>query len=124
MEFEFDKQLEAQNSIEIENIGDFGLEAIDEDGLRHYLAVKTLYGWSVIASCGPVMLDTDVLPSGFSTGITKMAYKEDRLNKFISLWLNDKSKKIKEAEVLSFDEAILEFKNITDYLNNLSEDTF
>lgn len=44
MEFEFDKQLEAQNSVEIENIGDFGLEAIDEDGLRHYLAVKTLYG--------------------------------------------------------------------------------
>ena len=124
MEFEFDKQLEAQNSIEIENIGDFGLEGINEDGFRYYLAVKTLYGQTIIAYCGPIMPDIDILPSGFSTGLNKMEYKEDRLNKFISLWLNDKYKKIKDASVLSFEEAVLEFKDLSDYLNNLSEDTF
>ena len=69
----------------LENIGDFGLEGINEDGFRYYLAVKTLYGQTIIAYCGPIMPDIDILPSGFSTGLNKMEYKEDRLNKFISL---------------------------------------
>ena len=124
MEFEFDKQLEAQNSIEIENIGDFGLEAVDEEGFRYYLAIKTIFGKSIIAHCGPVMPDIDILPSGFSVGLNKMEYKEDKLEKFISIWLNDKYKKIKDASLISFEDAVDEFRDPTDYLKNLSEDTF
>ena len=123
-EFEFDQQLQAQNSIEIENIGDFGLEAINEEGFYYYLAVKTLLGTTIIGSCGPIIPDIDMLPSGFNCSINKMTYKEDKLFKTINLWLNDKSKKIKNAKEIRFEEAVLEFKDAADYLHNLNEENF
>lgn len=123
MNFEFDKELQAQNAIEIDNIGEFGLEASNEEGFYYYLAVNTIMGQTVIASCGPIIPDIEMLPNGFNCSLTKLPYKEDRINKLISLWLNDKQRKIKDVNILEYKEAALEFRHLGEYLVTLSEDT-
>lgn len=95
-----------QNLIDIDQIGEFGIEASNDDGYHYYMVIKTVLGTSVIATCGPIFLDSDLLPSGFSTTLTKMPYKEDKLAKTINLFLNDKYKKITSASVIDVVEAI------------------
>ena len=124
MIFEFNNQLVPQNLIDIDQIGEFGIEASNDDGYYYYMVIKTLLGTSVIATCGPVFPDSELLPSGFSCTLTKMPYKEDKLAKTINLFLNDKYKKLTRAEVIEVDDAIAQFRELRDYLINFNEETF
>ena len=121
---EFNQQLMPQNVIDIEEIGQFAVEAWNDDGYYYYLIVRTSLGTTSIASCGPVIPDVDLLPSGFTTSLEKMAYKEDKLSRSITMWLNDRSKKITQAKIIDIDEAIDQFRDLGEYLRNYSEDTF
>jgi len=119
MEFEFNKQLSAQNQIDIENIGSFALEAYNDAGAYYYYLVKTILGQCVIASCGPVIPDIANIPSGFSVNLYKMPYNEIKLIKSISLFLNDKYKQITEATEIDIEDAIEQFRDIKEYLKTL-----
>lgn len=124
MQFEFDQELKAQNNIEIDDIGFFGLEASNSEGYYYYLVIRSIMGTSIIATCGPVIPDLDALPSGFKMTLDKMPYKEDKLIKTISYFLNDKSKKITDAKVMEVNEAINEFRELKEYLLNFSEGSY
>lgn len=124
MEFQFNNQLTPQNQIDIDNIGSFALEASNDDGLYYYYLVKTVLGHSIIASCGPIIPDLDILPSGFSINLHKMNYNENRLFKVINSFLNDKEKKITSAYEISIEDAINRFRDLKDYLRNLDTGEF
>jgi len=124
MEFQFNNQLTPQNQIDIDNIGSFALEASNDDGLYYYYLVKTVLGHSIIASCGPIIPDLDILPSGFSISLHKMNYNENRLFKVINSFLNDKEKKITSAYEISIEDAINRFRDLKDYLRNLDTGEF
>lgn len=124
MIFEFNKQLMPQNLVEIDEVGEFGLEASNDEGYFYYLVIRTLLGTTTIATCGPIIPDIEMLPSGFKMTLDKMPFKEDKLAKTISFFLNDTKKGITQARVISIDEAIKQFRELKDYLINFSEDTF
>ncbi len=56
--------------------------------------------------------------------LDKMPYKEDKLSRTITMWLNDRSKKVTNARMLDIEEAIDQFRDLKEYLRNYSEDTF
>lgn len=124
MQFEFNHQLLPQDFIEIEQIGEFGLEATNDLGYCWYMIIKTFLGTSVICTCGPIIPDISIIPSGFTTHLDKIPYKEDKLAKTINYFLNDSKKGITSAKIISFDDAIDQFRELKDYLKNFSEDTF
>lgn len=124
MEFEFNNQLSPQNTIEIENIGHFALEATNSSGLMYYYIVKTIMGQTLLAECGPVYSDLNIIPSGFDIRITKLPYNEHRIYKQVALFLNDKYKKIVDASEIDIYTAIDQFVDVREYLRNLDEDTF
>lgn len=124
MEFEFNNQFTPQSLIDIDNIGAFALEAVNEDGIYYYYIVQTIIGQSIIASCGPIIPDIDILPSGFCVTIYKMPYNEIRLTKAINLFLNDKYKKITDARIIDIEEAIDQFRDVKSYLKNLTVESF
>lgn len=121
---EFNNQLMPQSIVEIDELGDFGLEAVNDEGYYYYVAVRCFQGMAVIATCGPVIPDVDLLPSGFSMSLSKTPFKEDKMTKFLNLFLNDKHRLLTEARLINFEEAIAQFRELKDYLINLSEDTF
>lgn len=115
MIFEYNNQLLPQNSIDINDIGQCCLECVNEEGMFYYLIIKTTMGITTIATCGPVVPDVNRLPSGFTTTLKRIDYKEDKIAKELKYFLNDK-KNIIEANVLSFDEAISNFRDVGNYL--------
>lgn len=121
--FEFNQQLVPQSLINIEEIGEFAIEASNDEGYYYYLIVKTLLGTCTMASCGPVIPDVPLLTSGFKISLDKCQYKEDKVAKSINFWLNDKSKKLTSAQIISIDEALYQFPDVANYMRNLSEET-
>lgn len=119
MEFQFDKQLQAQAFIEIPQIGEFGLEAYNDEGQFFYVFIKTVLGETYIATCGPVVPDLDLFFGGFCITFSHMPYVENKLEKFINFFLNDKGKRITGAKIISLEDAANQFKDIGPYLNNL-----
>lgn len=124
MLFEFNQDLVFISNIDIDNIGEFAIEASNEEGMFWYFIVRTSLGTCSISSCGPVVPDIDLLPSGFRQTFDRIPFKEDKLCKTISMFLNDKSKKITKAIEISIEDAITQFRDLKDYLENYSEEMF
>lgn len=124
MQFEFNQQLMPQSLVEVDEIGQFGLEAWNDEGYYYYLIIRTILGTSVVSTCGPVVPDIDILPSGFKMTLDKMPFKEDKLAKTISFFLNDRSKALTHARVLPVEETVAQFRELKDYLLTFSEETF
>lgn len=124
MVFEFNNQYVPQSLIEVDEIGEFALEARNDDGYYWYLIIKTFYGTAVIATCGPVIPDLSAIPAGYTAFLDKIPYKEDKLEKIISRFLNDPKKALTKAEEISIDEAKKQFKEIYPYLENFDGDSF
>ena len=120
MQFEFNHQLMPQNLIEIDEIGQFGLEAWNGEGFYWYLIVRTCLGTATIATCGPIIPDIELLPSGFKMTLDKMPYKEDKLAKNISYFLNDRTKCITDAKT-TLGKITTSSNNIVDQLIQLQE---
>lgn len=120
--FEFNQQLVPQSLIEIEEIGNFALEANNEDGYNYYLIVKTSLGNALLASVGPVVPDFLDIPNGFQINIEIMQYKEDKLIRFIKQFLNDRSKKLVSAQLVDVDTALEQFRDVKDFISNYQGD--
>lgn len=122
--FPFDQELQFMSELELGDIGNFAIEANNEEGMFWYLIIRTSLGTCSIAQCGPVIPDVSLLPDGFSQSLFKVPYKEDKVGKWISSFLNDRSKKITKAVEISIDEAIEQFRNLKEYLENYSDGAY
>lgn len=121
---EYDQELQFMNGIDIADIGQFALEANNEEGFFWYLVVRTSLGITSLAECGPVIPDVELLPNNFKQGLTKMPFKEDKLIKAISFFLNDKSKKIIKAKEIEINDALNQFRDLKSYLENYGNEVF
>ena len=111
--FEFDNQYVPQNFIEIENIGNVCIEAINEtDGLFYYLLIKTSLGTTSIFEYGPVIPDIDKLFDNYNVSFNREQYNEKKLKIFISKWLNDRMKKITAANKIEEKSFLDNYKDI------------
>ena len=117
VDFEYNKQWVPQNLLNLEEVGQCAIEACNDDGMFFYLIVSTVLGEAVIASCGPVIPDVDEIPDGYCCSMYRMEYKEDKLVKTISMWLNHKDRKITEAKEVSLTEALDQFRDLGSYLS-------
>ena len=50
MIFDFNEQLQAQSSLDIENIGTFGLEGLDDNNVAYYMVMETFLGYTSIVT--------------------------------------------------------------------------
>ena len=124
MTFEFNQQLMPQSLIDIEQVGEFAIEAHNDAGYYWYLIVKTSLGTTTITSCGPKIPDVSLLPSGYTCSLNRIQFNEKKLEKTINMWLNDRMKTLTEAKVIDIDDAIDQIAELKDYLKNYSEEIY
>lgn len=110
--------------LEIEDIGEFAVEASNDEGMFWYYLVRTVYGVATISTSGPRIPDVEMLPKTFSQSRHQITYKEDKILADITKFLNDPKKKITKAELIDIDDAIDQFVNFQDYLRNYSEELY
>ena len=118
----FNQQLEAQNNLDIESISNCCIRASNDLEYYYYLIIKTIAGKTYFAECGPILKDSDRLPSGFINALLIFEYNERKLLAMINGFLNDKSKKVTEASVVDIDEALNNFKNLKEFMEGLYND--
>ena len=106
-----------QSLVELKDIGDFALEAVDTDkGFYYYLVAQTDRGNTTFYSWGPTVPDVDIPVDKYTFSINIMEYNEKKLVKFIDRFLN--SCGATEAKIITIDEAIEQAKNEKDFLRN------
>ena len=120
LDFDYNKQWLPQNTISVKDIGQFAIEASNDEGYFFYLVIFTQLGICTIASAGPVIPDLDDLTQGYGCSMYTMEYKEDKLEKTINNWLNDRSRKITQANEVTIDEALDQFRDLGTYLRRFT----
>ena len=123
--FEFDKQLKAQNSLEIQSAGNTCLQGINErNGFCYFLLIKTKLGISSIFCYGPVIEEEKTLTDQYSTQFFRQEYNEKQLSLFISKWLNDKNKGITFAQEIEENKFLDSYVDITYTIINYGEEVY
>lgn len=116
MNIEYFKQLQAMDSIEIEDIGNCSIEACNDSGAFWYLIIKTNYGMSEILEYGPIVPDINELPNSVICDYSKIEFMEGKLKKIIDMFLNNGKRQITQAREISKEEALNNCKSLIEYM--------
>ncbi len=113
MIFDYDLELQYQQSIAIDDFGNTCLECEDANGHFHYLLIDTTFGQTRLLEFGPVEHgQPDVLVDGFVVKFSSIKFSEKALTKEIKMFINDKTKHIIFANEISTVEACSQFPNV------------
>ena len=110
--------------LDIDNIGEFAIEANNDEGMFWYYICRTLLGTTTIATSGPKIPDVDLLPKTFHQSRYTMQFNEGKIVKDVTKFLNDWTKRITNAKLIPIDEAVNQFVNLRDYLEDYGEDIY
>lgn len=102
--------------IDIEDMGNVCLEAINLKGEHFFLIIKTDLGWVQILEYGPIVPDVSSLPDTVICNYKRIEYSEYKLDKLITKFLNDGSRGIETAQVIDEDFAKEQMRNLVDYI--------
>lgn len=99
MIFEYAAHKTFMGMIDVVDMGNTCLRCTSsETGQEYYLITKTSLGKTQIITFGGIVPDLTFLPDGFNVQYQKIDYKESRLIKAITSFLNDPKKAIAEVE--------------------------
>lgn len=123
--FEFANEWRPTNSIDIPEMGNFYLEAVnDDEGYYYYLMVKSALGTCSFMWYGPVIPDVGLLPNNYQVGYQRFQYAEQKVHMWITKWLNDKSKGITSAHLIEESKMFDEYRDIKRYMENYSDEVY
>lgn len=125
MQFDFANELKATNFIDIDNIGNFALEAINEDdGFYYYLLVKTSLGTATVTHYGPIVPDINRLPDNYSVNFERLKFNDKKMMMWINKWLNDKNRHITAAYIIEENQFKENYKDIKEYIENYGDEVY
>ena len=104
MDIEYDIKTTAQGILEIDDLGNVAIKAIDNTGGIYYLIIKTLRGLSYILEYGPVA-EGNELYQDISCKVINTQYNSKKLYKLIYSFLSY-THKITEALIVDINEAL------------------
>lgn len=117
--FEYNPQMVFMNQIEVEDLGNFCIRCTNDFGIEHYFLVRTSLGKSYFLKFGGTYPDLDLVTDTFTVEYKKVDYKESTIVKEADRFINDGKKLITNIEVITLEEAINCFPNITKIYNDL-----
>lgn len=102
----FDLQKTYAQTIEVEDIGNCAIRSTNADFEDYYIVIQTVMGKTSILTFGPILADVSIIQEDFNLSFKKIDYKEKNINNEINKFINDARKVIKQAEVVSVEEAL------------------
>lgn len=111
--FEYLYTVRAEDSIEIEDIGNCCIKVFNDIGYYWYLIIETSLGDSYIKIFGPFNTDIkNYFIHGFNFNFSKIDYTERKLEKIIDNFINDPKKMVSQVVEITSEEAYNELLNI------------
>lgn len=84
MQFDFDKEVIYNGSIDIQDIGNFAIKATTDTCVDYYFITRTSLGLTEIFTFGPTIPDMDTPSDGFYCSYFTVEYEEKPINKIIN----------------------------------------
>lgn len=103
MTFEYLQDVKFMDSIDIEDIGNVQLEALNDLGDQWYLDIHTSLGYTKIVTIGPLMADSNNTGFSFNFNYQYMEYNDKKLVVIIDKFINDVKKNISQLFFTSHD---------------------
>ena len=104
--FDYFYTIQANNELEVEDIGNTCIKVLNNHGYIWYLIVNTKLGETQIKTFGPIdSVKENNFNNGFNFNFTTFDYKESKIITFIDKFINDSKKLISQALVCEVEEA-------------------
>jgi len=116
MNFEFDIERIANNSVEIEDIGNICLVGVNEKSLEYYLIIKSDLGIVQTIEYGPLQPDFEQLPPNVSYTYNRFEWNQNRVLGIIKSFLNNSRYALKQVEIVSIDEVKQLIRSMVDFI--------
>ena len=118
MTFEYFYTKQCMGELDVEDIGNCTIQALNDDGLIWYMVIQTTLGWTKIFEYGPCAPDFNELPKGVNCNFSRIDFDEKKLYKRIDEFLNNSFRKITQAFIVEEDIAWQDCKSIIEYMQN------
>ena len=117
--FEYFYTQTAMGELEIEDIGNCVIEAVNDTGCFYYLCVQTTLGWTKITEYGPATPDFFELPKSVTCTFNRIEYDERKISNTVNLFLNNSKRNITQARVVDLETMLTNTKSILKYIENI-----
>jgi len=115
MTFNYLKQIEFQDTLDIEDIGNVVLDIFNDDGLEWILSIDTSLGFTKIVTCGPFVADTVSIGNFFNFNYSQIEYNEKKLYKMIDNFINDDKRTVTQVFFINQDEVRKKLHSIREF---------
>ena len=118
--FNFNSSVSFESNVDVKDIFQTALEAIDNYGNLYYLLINTDLGRSSIIEFGPIIPDNDDVSNNFTLTHINVECKTQQVSKIINKFLSPRygmKNKIIEAREITWEEAIEFCPNVYDFVN-------
>lgn len=120
MQFEYLQQITAQESIDIDDIGNTAIQCWSNYGETKVLIIKTMDGITEIIEFGPVNTDINELPDKVIYNYQRFEFNQGKIIKIINKFINDEI--VSQVREVTFTEAKNVIKNLVDYIVRTSDE--
>lgn len=98
MKFDYQQIITTCNQLDIDDIGNCCVIAINSRQEEYYLVIRTILGVTEIINYGPIIPDLDVLPHDVSYTYSRMGYNEKKIITQIKKFINPTKTVVVEAK--------------------------
>ncbi|MBQ6632040.1 MAG: hypothetical protein IJH55_08070 [Romboutsia sp.] len=89
MIFDYLRTVQAMDTIDIVDIGNTCINAVNDDALEWYLLIETKSGWTRTTTFGPLKIDSNSLSTSFLYSFYEKEYAEKTISKTIETFINN-----------------------------------
>ena len=94
------------DTIDVIDIGNVCLNALNDYGQEWYLMINTELGWTTIKEFGPLLVDTDNIAPYFDYKMFQYEYSDKKIAKVIDKFINNQKRMI--TQVFEVSDSIVE----------------
>lgn len=89
MNFEYLKTETYMDSIDIEDTGNCVININNDDAQEWFMKIDTYLGWTSVTTFGPMVIDSDTMPTFYSYNHFEMEFNEKKIYKTIRDFINN-----------------------------------
>lgn len=116
MRFEYKFSQIVEEEIDISDIGNCCIEAIDVQHQQYYLIIRTDLGTTSIFEYGPIISDIKLLPKSVTNTFKRISFSESKIISIIDKFLSKPGLQL--AQEVDFNEALDRCINIIEYFRD------
>ena len=117
MQFDYLYTAQATGSIDIENIGEVCISAINTFMLQEYiLIIHTEEGVSKIIQYGPKYIELEAAPTSVKYTYDEITFNQSKLINIIDRFINNPKFGISQVNIIELEEAVDKIKDLVEFL--------